>query len=90
MSTENKRNLPRIQTPRKKPPLRRGIVQDAVSAKDFLELDLRYACEQCSHFDPLSELCTFGHQAENHKMAVQLKNYELTGRLAICRNLEID
>ena len=80
-----------MQQQRKKTKLlKRGIVHDPIPAKDFRELNLVFACEHCSYFDGNSEQCIFGHNAANHRYDQQIKTYHTTGRMAICRNLEID
>lgn len=65
---------------------------------DFLKYDFTFACEQCSHFapnnDPQKEsgggLCTIGYSTEPHRREANLKSYELSGRMAFCRFLEVD
>ncbi|MBC87435.1 MAG: hypothetical protein CL677_09695 [Bdellovibrionaceae bacterium] len=78
------------QIKKKRKLLRRGIVHDAISGRDFRELNLIYACEQCTYFDENSTSCILGHNAKNHLEERQLKTYYNTGRMALCRNLEID
>ncbi len=69
---------------------RRSIKLDKVNPRDFLRHSLIYACEQCSHFAPEAKSCTLGFLAEIHLREAQLQRYELTGRMAFCRFLEID
>ncbi len=73
-----------------KPHVRRSVIMDPIHPKDFRELDVIYACEQCSHFAPATQSCTIGYDASKHLREVQLKNYELYGRVAFCRFSEID
>ena len=71
-------------------PRRRSVKTDPVSASEFRNFKLIYCCEQCSHFAPETTVCTLGYNAKNHLRAENLKSYELTGRMAFCRFLEID
>ena len=63
---------------------------DPIHPRDFRELTITTSCEQCCHFDPDSETCTIGYVADQHRHERQMKLYELTGRVAYCRFLEID
>ncbi len=72
------------------PRTRRGVIYDPIDPREFNHLSLTYCCEQCSHFDPASESCTIGYSAALHRRELQLKNYELSGRMAFCRYMEID
>lgn len=74
----------------KKRPARRTLILDPIHPRDYRELTITYYCEQCSHFDPSSETCTIGYDAQNHLKRVQDKNYELYGKVAFCRFHEID
>jgi hypothetical protein len=67
-----------------------SILLDPIHPYDFLNRDIAYSCEQCSHFDPENIKCTIGFNSKNHLKEKQLKTYELTGRMALCRFLEID
>ncbi|HEX4923747.1 MAG TPA: hypothetical protein VFV50_06660, partial [Bdellovibrionales bacterium] len=67
-----------------------SIFLDPVHPYDFLYRNVPFCCEQCSHFDPENKRCTIGYNAKNHLREKQLKAYELTGRMALCRTLEID
>jgi hypothetical protein len=69
---------------------RESIFLDPVNAGDFLKLNPVYACEDCSHYDDLNRRCTIGFNSKNHERQRQLEVYELTGRMALCRFLEID
>ncbi len=73
-----------------KPLVRRSVILDPIHPKDFRELDIIFACEQCSHFAPESQSCAIGYDASKHLRAVQLKSYALLGRVAFCRFSEID
>ncbi len=69
---------------------RRSLILDRVNPTDFLHLDMIYYCEQCSHFDSDQKECTIGYLAEHHLKENQDRLYNLTGRIAYCRFLEID
>lgn len=71
-------------------PYRRSMILDKVHPKDFRELKLIYACEDCSYFAPKAKKCAMGFRIENHLRENQHKLYNLTGRMAICRAQEID
>lgn len=77
-----------------KPLVRRSVILDPIHPRDFRELDIIYACEQCSHFAPKNgtkeSWCTIGYDHTKHTSEEQLKNYELYGRVAFCRFSEID
>lgn len=68
---------------------RRSIVLDTVQARDWNRLDLRFFCDDCSHFSLSQSLCTIGYPAI-HRRAIQGALYERTGQIAMCRALEID
>jgi len=69
---------------------KQSIFLDPVNPHDFLHLNMVFCCEQCTHYDEAQKRCTIGHNSANHNKATQLKTYELSGRMAICRNMEID
>ena len=77
----------KIPTPRK---LRTGIRHDAIQPGDYLKYEMPFACEDCSHFHHQEEYCTIGYNASHHRRAYQEKCYELSGKVALCRFLEID
>jgi hypothetical protein len=68
----------------------RSIILDAVHPRDFRELNLIYCCEQCSYFDSKLGTCAMGFHVEKHRRENQLRLYDLTGKLALCRSQEID
>jgi hypothetical protein len=69
---------------------RRSIILDGINPRDFRELNVIYACEQCSFFDGKKKSCAMGFPVEYHLRENQLKRYNLTGKMAICRAQEID
>lgn len=85
--------MPGIVNPKGKksqPRLRASIKKDSVHPSDYLKYDLRFACEDCSHFDGAKVVCTIGYNPANHLKAVQTHQYQLSGNMAFCRFLEID
>lgn len=69
---------------------RRTMRLDRVSAKDLLAHDVRFSCEDCSHFAPNAKICTLGLPAASYLRETQRKTHEITGHMALCRFLEID
>jgi hypothetical protein len=78
---------PRQKRKSRKP--RKSIFLDRIHPQDFLKMNFMYACEQCSHFSSPQSICTIGYRAQ-HMKEHQLKTYELTGKMALCRFMEID
>ena len=70
--------------------LKSSIRMDAVNPADFLRYDFRFACEDCTHFAPQEERCTLGYESKWHRKEFQIASYELSGKMALCRFLEID
>jgi predicted HD phosphohydrolase len=70
--------------------LRTSIRHDAVHPSDYLRYTIPSACEDCSHFNSEKETCTLDYNSEHHRRDYQKKCYELSGKMAICRFLEID
>lgn len=68
---------------------KRSIRLDRLNPPDFFKYQLAFFCDDCSHFNASSRLCTMGYPAQ-HTREAQLKIYELTGAMAMCRALEID
>jgi hypothetical protein len=71
----------------KKP--RRSIKLDRIHPTDLRRFELRFFCEDCSHYSASKGSCTFGFRAQ-HTRAEQMAIYERTGQMALCRALEID
>ena len=78
------------QTKKTPPPVKRSLILDPIHPRDWRELTIIYACEQCSHYDENGHQCTIGYDANIHKKEVQDRLYELTGRVGFCRFSEID
>lgn len=70
--------------------INKSLILDPVNPTDYLQLNIVYACEHCSHFDSEGESCTIGYEAHLHRLEHQRRLYELTGRMAFCRFMEID
>lgn len=71
-------------------PLRVGIKRDRIHPVDFLKFTHPTACEDCTHFAPKARWCTLGYQSKWHLRDFQNQEYERTGKMALCRFLEID
>lgn len=76
--------------PKTLPNIRRSIVYDPIHPTDFINLNLVFYCEQCSHYSFQENRCTIGYNAELHVKKVQQEMYERCGRVAFCRFSEID
>lgn len=82
--------------------LRASIRHDPVHPADYLKYRFLSACEDCTHFaeDSMdskasidakeSEVCTLGYNSKPHRRSVQVKSYELSGKMALCRFIEVD
>ena len=70
--------------------IRRSIKLDRFAPKDFLSLNMTYACEQCSFYNPDAVECMMGFPCEPHLQANQLRKFESHSHMAFCRFLEID
>lgn len=69
---------------------RQSIKLDRVSPYDYQYLNMIYACEQCSHFDPENGLCTIGYNPRNHLKVINDQRFAHGGFMAFCRFQEID
>lgn len=85
--TRSNRPAPKPKTPRR---LRPSIKKDRINPKDYLSLNLKLACEDCSHFSSQDTRCTLGFNPEPHLRKNVIKDFELSGKTAQCRFLEID
>lgn len=77
----------KIPTPKR---LTKSIRLDGVNPRDYFKYDFRFACEDCSHFNSETGNCTIGYHTKHHRKAEQQRLYELCGKFAVCRFLEID
>lgn len=70
--------------------VKQSIKLDPVNPSDFLKYNFTHSCEACSHFNLANGLCTLGYKNDVHRLAANLKSYELNGKMALCRFLELD
>lgn len=70
--------------------LRQSIKKDPVQAEDVRQFNLPYACEDCTHFCSKIGECTLGYDSRPHRKAQQNSDFLLSGKMALCRFLEID
>jgi hypothetical protein len=77
---------PKFQPKRIHPSIRK----DGINPSDYLKYDFRTACEDCSHFNSLSVTCTLGYKTGPHLRAQQQADYNMSGKIAQCRFIEID
>lgn len=77
---------PKIRVPTE----HKSIILDGINPRDFRELNIIYCCEQCSYFNTESKKCAMGFRVEKHTKQNQLDLYYRTGKMALCRSLEID
>lgn len=76
----------RVPTPKRIPP---SIRFDVINPKDYLKYDMRMACEDCVHFNSETSQCTLGYPTQWHRKEFQKSSYELSGKMALCRFIEI-
>jgi hypothetical protein len=89
--TPKRPEIPHTQRPQtKETTYYKSIIIDPIHPKDFREVNIAYCCEQCSYYSPSSQRCAMGFKVEKHQKAQQLKLYHLTGKMALCRSLEVD
>ena len=70
--------------------IKKSIIKEKVKAKHLLGLNFIYSCEDCSFFIPTKKLCNLGYNTKPHLKEQQDLLYHRTGRMALCRFLEID
>ncbi len=66
------------------------IKHDPIHPKDYNNYIIPMACEDCTHFCAIEQRCTLGYNNKWHLKAYQQKSYELSGKVPICRFMEID
>lgn len=86
-SAPNTRNIPKHNTQRR---INQSIKRDVVNAHDYITFEHRWSCDECTHFNSVSETCTLGYETSHHRLAEQRRSFELSGRIAFCRFHEID
>jgi hypothetical protein len=67
----------------------RSIKSDRVKPADLAHYDVRFFCDDCTHYDTANASCMMGYVAR-HTRERQAVIYERTGRMEFCRLLEID
>lgn len=73
------------------PRIKPSIKKDPILAKDYLKYKLPWACEDCVYFTgEQSGRCILGYLTEPHRREEQRKSFELSGRMALCRFLEME
>jgi hypothetical protein len=70
--------------------MKNEILKDHVSPQNYKSFNYATACEDCVHFDFLTEICTFGYPTKPHLKRNQIADLENTGMIAFCRTMEID
>ncbi len=70
--------------------IRPTIKKDPIHPADYNKYNLPFACENCSHFSAMNETCTLGLISEPHLKRNQEKSYFISGKVALCRFIEID
>ena len=68
---------------------RRSIKLDRISPTDLRVLNPQLFCDDCSHYSRTNQSCTMGYRAQ-HTRVEQMAIYAVTGKMALCRFLEID
>lgn len=68
---------------------RRSIKLDRIHPGDLAKYDVAFFCDQCSHYDGTNNYCTMGYRPQ-HTRQEQMALYNLSGKMALCRFLEID
>ncbi|MCS6837426.1 MAG: hypothetical protein NZ480_01145 [Bdellovibrionaceae bacterium] len=71
-------------------PLKNSIKRDGLHPKFYNSMKHALSCEDCSHFAPSSGICTIGYVNHWHRKKFQEHEYHLTGKMALCRFIEID
>ncbi len=70
--------------------IRPSIKKDPIHPADYNKYKLPFACEDCSHFSSLNEICTLGLNTESHLKRNQENTYFTSGKMMLCRFIEID
>ncbi len=80
-----------MKTPRR---LRPSIKKDGIHPAFYNSIQLPWACEDCVHYshptDTRAGNCSFGYNCSYHLREQQVRDYETSGKMALCRFLEID
>ena len=70
--------------------MKNPIISDKLSLESYRKLNYACSCDDCTHFDIQTEICTFGYPTQVHLRKNQLKQLEASGTIAFCRAIEID
>jgi hypothetical protein len=87
MRRKNPNHVQKEKTPKK---LKQSIRMDLIDPADFMKFNFTHSCEHCTHFNNSAENCSLGYFSTHHRLQNNLKSYDLSGRMALCRFLEID
>ena len=66
------------------------IIKDHVEWKQYTRMNYATSCEDCTHFDLHTEVCTFGYPTTPHLKRNQQENIKTSSHMAFCRTMEID
>lgn len=66
------------------------IILEKITLEDFEKYQYAVSCEDCTHFDFETGLCVFGFPTKPHRRENQLDQIKKTGKIAFCRQIEID
>jgi len=67
-----------------------SIKKDGINPALYNRLVLPWSCDDCAHFDFNGERCSMGFNSAHHRRAQLQKEYELSGKVSLCRFQEID
>jgi len=67
-----------------------SIIKEGLHPAAYNLYKLPYSCEDCTHFKSSNESCTLGMPTEAHLRKNQIRSYNLSGKIALCRIQEID
>ena len=70
--------------------MKKTIIADKVDMGKYKSMNYACACEDCTHFDVLTETCTFNYPTKPHLRKHQIEQLEALGTMAFCRAIEID
>lgn len=87
LETFHRSDKPAMKSPKR---ISKSMKKDSIHPKDYLNYNLPFSCEECSHFASINESCTLGLPTSPHLKRNQIQSYELSGKMALCRFQEID
>ena len=75
---------------------RKSVKEDTVHPSDYMKYVLPpggpiggFFCDVCSHYERGKQFCTIGYKPI-HTVKEQSARYEIAGKIALCRFIEID